>query len=306
MDELRDKPGGPETNQVIVEITVNGQAARRGGRAAALLLVHFLRETLGLTGTHVGCDTTSCGACTVLLDGTPVKSCTFFAVQADGRDMTTVEGLTQTARFIRSSRASRRSTGSSAGSARPGMMLVAVALLEENPDPSEEQIRWAHLRATSAAARATRTSSRRCGGRRGSPTPTHGRGQERDMALEEKQAHGWLGQSIKRKEDARFVRGKGNYVDDVKLPGMLHMAILRSPFAHARIISIDTSAAEALPGVVAVVTGELLAAAQPRVDADALGRHPGRARHRQGADAGAGGRRASSPRTPTSPTTRSS
>ncbi len=78
------------------------------------------------------------------------------------------------------------------------------------------------------------------------------------MAVEEKQAT-WLGRSVKRKEDDRFVQGRGNYVDDVRLPGMLHMAILRSPLAHARIRSIDTSQAEALPGVVAVVTGKLLA-----------------------------------------------
>src|SRR5579862_7539911 len=78
------------------------------------------------------------------------------------------------------------------------------------------------------------------------------------MAVEEKQAP-WLGQSIKRKEDDRFIQGRGRYVDDVELPGMLHMAILRSPFAHARIRSIDTTRAQELPGVVAVVTGELLA-----------------------------------------------
>src|SRR5919198_3833432 len=79
------------------------------------------------------------------------------------------------------------------------------------------------------------------------------------MAVSEEPTTGWLGRSVKRKEDDRFVVGRGNYVDDVKLPGMLHMAILRSPFAHARIRSIDTSAASQAPGVVAVVTGELLA-----------------------------------------------
>src|SRR5919198_5957389 len=79
------------------------------------------------------------------------------------------------------------------------------------------------------------------------------------MAVSEEPTTGWLGRSVKRKEDARFIRGRGNYVDDIRLPGMLHMAILRSPFAHARIRSIDTSRAAAAPGVVAVVTGELLA-----------------------------------------------
>src|SRR6266568_3760901 len=79
------------------------------------------------------------------------------------------------------------------------------------------------------------------------------------MAVDEAREPKWLGKSVKRKEDERFVRGAGNYVDDIVLPGMLHMSILRSPFAHARILSIDTSRAAALPGVVAVVTGELLA-----------------------------------------------
>src|SRR5437899_6817721 len=81
------------------------------------------------------------------------------------------------------------------------------------------------------------------------------------MAVQDtvQQQHGWLGRSVKRKEDDRFIRGRGNYVDDIKLPGMLHMAILRSPYAHATIDSIDTSAAAAVPGVVAVVTGELMA-----------------------------------------------
>ena len=102
-----------------VTVTVNGQP-RSAEIETRLLLVHFLRETLALTGTHIGCDTTSCGACTVLLDGVPVKSCTMFAVQADGREITTVEGLRKGARSIRFSRASTRSTGCSAATARPG------------------------------------------------------------------------------------------------------------------------------------------------------------------------------------------
>ena len=126
-----------------IEITVNGEA--RGRRVEnRLLLVHFLRETLGLTGTHLGCDTTNCGACTVLLDGTPVKSCTLFAVQADGREVTTVEGLMQRRRrCTRFSRASREEHGLQCGFCTPGMMLTSTAFLAENPSPSEEEIRWA-------------------------------------------------------------------------------------------------------------------------------------------------------------------
>jgi aerobic carbon-monoxide dehydrogenase small subunit len=105
--------------------------------------VHFLRETLGLTGTHIGCDTSSCGACTVLLDGTPVKSCTVLAVQADGREITTVEGLAGADGLSAVQEGFHEEHGLQCGFCTPGMMLTATALLTENPDPSEEEIRWA-------------------------------------------------------------------------------------------------------------------------------------------------------------------
>ena len=125
-----------------LELTVNGQA-HSADVEPRLLLVHFLRETLGLTGTHVGCDTTSCGACTVRLDGIPIKSCTFFAVQANGRSVTTVEGLMQDGALHPVQQGFKEEHGLQCGFCTPGMMLVSAALLEENPDPSEEEIRWA-------------------------------------------------------------------------------------------------------------------------------------------------------------------
>jgi aerobic carbon-monoxide dehydrogenase small subunit len=125
-----------------VTATVNGQA-RSAEIETRLLLVHFLRETLGLTGTHIGCDTSSCGACTVLLDGTPVKSCTMFAVQADGRELTTVEGLAPPGGLHPVQEGFHVEHGLQCGFCTPGMMLTATALLAENPDPSEEEIRWA-------------------------------------------------------------------------------------------------------------------------------------------------------------------
>jgi carbon-monoxide dehydrogenase small subunit len=127
---------------VKVTVVVNGQQ-RSAEVEPRLLLVHLLRERLGLTGTHIGCDTTSCGACTVLLDGTPVKSCTMFAVQADGRELTTVEGLAKGGRLHPVQEGFKERHGLQCGFCTPGMLLVASALLEENPDPSEEQIRWA-------------------------------------------------------------------------------------------------------------------------------------------------------------------
>ena len=108
-----------------------------------VLLVDFLRTNVALTGTHVGCDTTSCGACTVLLDGEPVKSCTLLAVQVSGRDITTVEGLAQGATLSPVQVGFHEEHGLQCGFCTPGMMLVGTALLERNPDPTEEQIRWA-------------------------------------------------------------------------------------------------------------------------------------------------------------------
>jgi len=125
-----------------VTATVNG-TARSADVETRLLLVHFLRETLGLTGTHIGCDTSSCGACTVLLDGTPVKSCTVLAVQAEGRQITTVEGLAGPDGLTAVQEGFHEEHGLQCGFCTPGMMLTATALLAENPDPSEEEIRWA-------------------------------------------------------------------------------------------------------------------------------------------------------------------
>jgi carbon-monoxide dehydrogenase small subunit len=125
-----------------VTVTVNG-AARSVEIETRLLLVHFLRETLGLTGTHVGCDTSNCGACTVLLDGTPVKSCAMFAVQADGSEVTTVEGLASADGLSAVQEGFHEEHGLQCGFCTPGMMLTSTALLAENPDPSEEEIRWA-------------------------------------------------------------------------------------------------------------------------------------------------------------------
>jgi carbon-monoxide dehydrogenase small subunit len=107
------------------------------------LLVDFVRRTVALTGTHVGCDTTSCGACTVLLDGTPVKACTLLAVQADGCAVTTVEGLSTNGTPHPIQAAFKEEHGLQCGFCTPGMMLVGAALLDENPDPSDDDVRWA-------------------------------------------------------------------------------------------------------------------------------------------------------------------
>ena len=125
-----------------VTITVNG-TERSADVEPRTLLVHFVRDSLGLTGTHVGCDTSGCGACTVLLDGMPVKSCTMFAVQADGRSVTTVEGLMRNGALHPVQAAFKEEHGLQCGFCTPGMMLVGAALLERNPAPSDDDVRWA-------------------------------------------------------------------------------------------------------------------------------------------------------------------
>jgi carbon-monoxide dehydrogenase small subunit len=129
-----------------ITMTVNG-TSREADIEPRLLLVDFVRTVLGLTGTHSGCDTTSCGVCTVLLDGKPVKSCTMFAVQADGRAVTTVEGLRTGGAgadgFHPIQRAFKQEHGLQCGFCTPAMMLVGSSLLERNPDPTDAEIRWA-------------------------------------------------------------------------------------------------------------------------------------------------------------------
>ncbi len=123
-------------------VTINGNEHSHDVEPR-MLLVDFVRTKAELTGTHIGCDTTSCGACTVLLDGIPVKSCTVLAVQADGRSVTTVEGLKGADGAHGIQAAFKEEHGLQCGFCTPGMMLVAVALLEENANPSDDDVRWA-------------------------------------------------------------------------------------------------------------------------------------------------------------------
>ena len=125
-----------------ITVTINGQE-RTADVEPRLLLVHLIREVFGLTGTHVGCDTTHCGACTVLLDGLPVKSCTMFGVQADGRSVTTVEGLQTNGQLHPIQAAFKEEHGLQCGFCTSGMMLTGAALLEHNASPSDEEVRWA-------------------------------------------------------------------------------------------------------------------------------------------------------------------
>ena len=253
-----------------VTMTVNDVEVTREieGR---LLLVHFLRDVLGLTGTHWGCDTSNCGTCVVWLDGEPVKSCTVLAAMAGGHEVRTVEGLAKGAELDPIQQGFMQCHGLQCGFCTPGMLMTARALLDRNPDPTEPEIReaisgqicrctgyativrsvrWAAV-AEAAGRGASHRDHRIDRGRQshaGQPrrrrmTTVHERADTFDDNDQKPVGHG----RMLRKEDPRFVRGRGRYVDDIQLPGMLHLAILRSPVAHARIVSVDTSAAEAAP-----------------------------------------------------------
>ena len=139
--EIREE----QTEQVPtrrVTVTVNGEK-RTAEVEPRLLLAHLLRQGLQLTGTHTGCDTTSCGACTVLFDGTPVKSCTMLAVQADGHAVQTVEGLGTASELDPVQEGFTREHGLQCGFCTPGMMMSSRALLDANPDPTEDEVRFA-------------------------------------------------------------------------------------------------------------------------------------------------------------------
>jgi len=131
----------PGSRDITVEVTVNG-ARHIAEVPARTLLVHFLRERLGLTGTHVGCDTTQCGACTVALDGLAVKSCTILAAQASGHEITTIEGLASPSGELHPlQRAFRAEHGLQCGYCTPGMVMALRQLLADNPDPTENDVR---------------------------------------------------------------------------------------------------------------------------------------------------------------------
>src|ERR1044072_4700605 len=125
-----------------VTVTVNGE--QRGVQVEPRgLLAHLLRQGLGLTGTHIGCDTTNCGACTALVDGSPTKSCTMLAVQTDGHEVRTVEGMAQASELHPVQEGVKEEHGLQSGFCTPGLMMSAMALLEPKPAPTEEEIRWA-------------------------------------------------------------------------------------------------------------------------------------------------------------------
>ena len=124
-----------------VNVEINGLNITREVDSR-MLLIHFLREELQMTGTHIGCDTSSCGACTVLMDGRSIKSCTLFTIQANGKSLTTIEGLEKEGKLHPLQEGFDEEHGLQCGFCPPGMIMRAVEILEKNPNPTEEEIRW--------------------------------------------------------------------------------------------------------------------------------------------------------------------
>ena len=127
---------------MLVKLSINGEK-HEADVEPRLLLVHLLRDVLRLTGTHIGCDTTHCGACTILLDGRPVKSCTMFGVQAQGKELMTVEGLEQNGKLHPLQEGFVAEHGLQCGYCTPGMLMTSYAFLKKHPSPTEDEIRWA-------------------------------------------------------------------------------------------------------------------------------------------------------------------
>ena len=229
-----------------------------------LLLVHAIRDNLGLTGTHVGCDTSNCGACTIHMDGRPVKSCTVLAVQADGAALTTIEGMASENELHPLQEAFWNDHGLQCGYCTPGHDHGRGRAAGREPQPDRGR----------GSPRA-----------RGQPVPLHGLPQHRQGGARRGQVQGrfggcaggrtaggdgmsattdgaatngksHVGRSLRRKEDPRLITGRASYVDDINLTGQLWAAWVRSPEAHAKIVSIDTSAAKARDGIRAVYTNE--------------------------------------------------
>jgi carbon-monoxide dehydrogenase small subunit len=145
MTAVYDDLGDEATSDIPVRrirFTINGQK-KIAEIEPRLLLSHLIRHGAGLTGTHMGCDTTNCGACTVLVDGTPIKSCTMLAVQVDGRRVETVESLAGASELHPLQEGFRQEHGLQCGFCTPGMMMAAKGLLDRNPSPTEEDVRWA-------------------------------------------------------------------------------------------------------------------------------------------------------------------
>lgn len=223
-----------------------------------LVLLDYIRENLGLTGTKRGCESGDCGACTILLNGRAVKSCMMLAVQADECEITTIEGISNGEVMHPVQQAFWENFAVQNGYVTPGIIMSVIDLLSRNPDPTETEVRkWlsgnlsrisGYQNIVKAVLAATAKIS----------------GKSTDVKTEEAiPSEKMIGSSIKTKEAPALLKGEAQFIDDIHLPEMLHVAILRSKYGHAIIKNIDVSEAEKLPGVVKVFTGKDTAQLMP-------------------------------------------
>ncbi|GHB57640.1 molybdopterin-dependent oxidoreductase [Persicitalea jodogahamensis] len=226
---------------------INGQL-HSGDVDRHVSLVDYLRDSVGLTGTKVGCGSGVCGSCTILVDGKTTKSCRLLAMEADGSDVTTIEGLAKNGELHPLQKAFWEKNAVQNGFSTPGMIMAAAELLSRNADPTDAEIKhWLSgnlsretgyqqvVEAVKAAAAEMRGEGK---------TTTEGPDNTS------------IGQSPKTRKTRELVTGEAKFIADMSLPGMLHAAILQSPHGHARILNVDTSAAETMPGVVRVFTAK--------------------------------------------------
>lgn len=240
----QDEAGASPTPTTSVLLKVNGEEHRLEVEDRWTLAEVF-RDHLGLTGTKVGCDRAQCGACTVLMDGAPVYSCTYLAAWADGRELTTVEGLAQGDQLDPLQQSFIDHDGPQCGFCTSGQLMSAKALLAENPNPTRDEVRQGltgNICRCSNYNRYVDSVSRK---------PLEA---DRNSVVAEPMSS--VGKSTPRLDAIYRVTGRADYTGDVKIAGMLYARVLRSPHPHARILRIDTSQARAMPGVEAVLTHE--------------------------------------------------
>ena len=249
------------TAPVPISLEVNGERVD-AQVLPRLNLADFLREHLQLTGTHVGCEHGVCGACTVRVNGEIVRSCLMLAVQAHGASVETIEGLSDSGEIADLQAAFRDRNALQCGYCTPGMLMAAQDLLKQQAEPDREQIRehlsgnYCRCTGYQAIIDAVETTAR---ARRGRTAMTIAPANPEGLSVLDR-PNSYIGKTVPRPNLERLMQGRGLYVSDMELPRMAHVVFLRSPHAHAKIVGIDAAAAKRMPGVIAVVTGEELAA----------------------------------------------
>src|SRR4030043_782974 len=233
--------------RIQVSLNVNGQVESLE-IAPHRTLLEVIRDDLQLTGTKCGCEDGTCGACTILLNGVPVRSCLLLAAEVQGREIVTIEGLSDGEKLHPVQEAFVKLGGTQCGFCTPGMIVTVKALLDRNPSPTESEVRQAisgNLCRCTGYTKIVESVMALSGQRAPS---VQKEGVISDFPV--------IGKRTSRTDSVPKTKGEAKFSADLYLPGMLYAKVLRSPYAHARILNIDTSRAEKLPGVRAIITGK--------------------------------------------------